>query len=465
MVEPRFAHLQDTREIHQGELWLTKRSPTFPEPRPGFAPSQPQLVVILSPDDVNNDPDSLDIRVALLSAQVAQASELDLKLDLSQDVQFDQPDDRAVLAQDQIIELWNDQGMLKVNLDCRLGLCSARVQGRIKQVLRWSYGVEPCAEVPSWVGRPIADEDDPRLRFQDQEREATRCLRDPVEQFYRLLMADEDEETEEESALDTTEEAEDRAAFEAWQEEILRENYERDERLSRFVRDYLRPEDLAILRGPCPDTPTFVAYQQGDLPVERAEEIQQHVVFCRACLEELVALGRADAVDYDPERDYETQGELSPALRQELFGTRMLTAVTVLVAAIAWQRRQRRATLGPESGEEREGEEREAEFTVPWPGLEGVPGIAPRLTVRCRQRGEETRVDFGLERREHEALPPDFRVELVLRRSHPRYGLRESVKVQLTAPDAWAETVHLHNVVNRETWELEGQWHRATNGG
>lgn len=142
---------------------------------------------------------------------------------------------------------------------------------------------------------------------------------------------------------------------------------------------------------------------------------------------------------------------------------RMLAAVTVLVAVIRLQelswRRQTRAVLGTESGEERE-----AEFTVPCPGLEGVPGIAPSLTVRCRRRGEETQVDFWLERREHEALPPDFRVELVLRRSHPRYGSLEPVKVQLTAPEAWAEPVHLQNVVNRETWQLDGQWLRATNG-
>lgn len=316
MVELRFAHLQDTREMHQGELWLTKETPTFPEPRPDLAPSQPLVVVILSPDDVNNDPDSLDIQVAPLSAQVTEASALDLKLDLSQDVQFDHPDDRAVMAQDQIIELWNDQSLLKINLDRRLGLCSELVKDRIKQVLRWSYGVESCAEVPAWVSRPIADADDPRLRFQDQERETTRYLRDSVEQLYRLLMADEEEESEEESVPDTTEEAEDRAAFDAWQEEILRENYERDERLSRFLRDNLGPEELAVLRGPCPDTPTFVAYQQGDLPVERAEAIQQHVVFCRACLEELVALGWADEVDYDPERDYAAVA-LPPALRQE----------------------------------------------------------------------------------------------------------------------------------------------------
>jgi hypothetical protein len=143
---------------------------------------------------------------------------------------------------------------------------------------------------------------------------------------------------------------------------------------------------------------------------------------------------------------------------------RMLAVVTVLIAVIrvqelAWRWRTR-AVLGTESGEERE-----AEFTVPCPGLEGVSGIAPSLTVRCRRRGEETQVDFWLERREHEALPPDFRVELVLRRSHPRYGPLEPVKVQLTAPEAWAGTVHLQNVVNRETWELEGQWLRATNGG
>jgi hypothetical protein len=319
MADPRFAHLRDEREIQQGELWLTKSTPTFPSTPPARAPSQPRVVVILSPNDVNKALDSFDIRVAPLAEQVEQASELDLKLDLSQDAAFDSPAHRDWLAQSQIIELWNDQNMLKVNLDRRLGHCTASIQDRIKQVLRWSYGVEPCPAVPSWVGTPITEPEDARLRFQDQEREATRFLRDPVEQLYRLVAADESEETEAEFALDEREEAEYIAAFAAWQEEIRRENQARDERLNRFLRESLRPDELAALKGSCPDTQTLVAYQEGTLPIAQADELQRHVVFCRSCLEEVVALGRAAEIDYDPERDYDPVA-LSQQLRQKLFG-------------------------------------------------------------------------------------------------------------------------------------------------
>lgn len=335
MADPRFAHLRDEREIHQGELWLTKSTPTFPSTPPARAPSQPRVVVILSPNDVNQALDSCDILVAPLSEQGEQASELDLKLDLSQDAAFDSPAQWDLLAQHQIMELWNDQNMLKVNLDRRLGHCTVSIQNRIKQVLRWSYGVEPCPEVPSWVGMPITEPEDTRLRFQEQERDATRFLREPVEQLYLLLAEDESEETEEEFSLDTREEAEYVAAFEAWQEDLLRENHARDERLSRFLRESLRPDELAALKGSCPDTKTFLEYQEGALPLEQADELQRHVVFCRSCLEDVVALGHADEIDYDSERVYAAALALPQALKQELFPPGLKDRIAAQIARAA----------------------------------------------------------------------------------------------------------------------------------
>lgn len=333
MTALRFDPLRDEREMHQGELWVTKGPPTFPASPSVPAPHQPRVVVILSPDDLHNAPHHLDVRVAPLSPQVDQASAFDLQLDVPEDVTIDSPEDQDMLAPHQMIELWNDQSMLKIHLDRRLGICTESVQDRIKQVLRWNYGVELCQATPPWVGKPIEEQADARLRFQEQEREATRFLREPVEQLYRLLAEDESEEMGEAISADAGEEAEDIVAFEAWQEEFLREHQEGDERLSRFLRERLPADALAVLKGPCPDTPTFVAYQEGALPIGQAEEIQRHVVFCRACLEELVALGRADEVDDDPTRDYAVQVNLPPALRQELFGHLAEPVVTELLAA------------------------------------------------------------------------------------------------------------------------------------
>jgi len=258
--------------------------------------------------------------VAPLSEQVGQASSLDLKLDLLKDVMLDRSGDRDTLAKLQILEMWNDQGMLKVNLDRRLGFCTEDVKERMKQILRWSYGVEPYQEGQPWVGRPIEGKDDPRLRFQEQELEATRFLREPVEQLYRLLEEGENKEIEEESSLDTREMEEYIEFFEAWQEEIFRDNQMRDERLSQHLRENFLPAEFEVLKGSCPDTSTLVDYQEGNLPFEHMEEIRRHVVFCRSCLEGIVALGQVDEVEYDPERDYSAQVELPQELKQEFFG-------------------------------------------------------------------------------------------------------------------------------------------------
>ena len=93
---------------------------------------------------------------------------------------------------------------------------------------------------------------------------------------------------------------EERVLFDAWQEEICREGEEAERVLKPYLQKYLPKDALVVLAGPCPDTPTFVAYQEGRLsPLEADEITTRHVVFCRSCLEELEILRRADEVEYE----------------------------------------------------------------------------------------------------------------------------------------------------------------------
>jgi hypothetical protein len=332
MAERRFDHLRDARAILPGEVWQTKEVAIYPASEAQPIPIGQRFVVILSPDDVSSDPDSFDIRVSPLSTQVEQASELDLKLDMDADVVFDRPADRGALARYQILELWNDQSMLKINLDHRLGRCTDAIQSRIKQVLRWCYGLEAHPGDVVWVGSFIEGAEDPRLRFQEQELEATRGLQAPVEQLFQLMEDEESEEAAADIIIDDAELAEYTAAVEAWQEESLQAHQEENERLRRFLRENFDPIAFKEFIGPCPETSRFVMYQEGDLSVEDTVEIQQHVLFCRSCLEALVALGRADEVDDDPTQDDIARAELPPALGQVLFEHVPVEAMMDLIA-------------------------------------------------------------------------------------------------------------------------------------
>lgn len=103
------------------------------------------------------------------------------------------------------------------------------------------------------------------------------------------------------------------ATYLAWQEEICQEGEEAGKVIIPLLKSITREEILSFA-GPCPDMPMLVAYQEGNLALQRTQEINRHEVFCRSCGEEVAMFGRADDVDYDPERDYDPHAVPPPPL-------------------------------------------------------------------------------------------------------------------------------------------------------
>jgi hypothetical protein len=62
------------------------------------------------------------------------------------------------------------------------------------------------------------------------------------------------------------------------------------ESLSEQERDFINY--LRTARGPCPDDETWLAFQQGTLPPDQAEEVQAHVHLCGTCQADLQVLKR-----------------------------------------------------------------------------------------------------------------------------------------------------------------------------
>lgn len=157
------------QRVEVGEVWSTTRNPRLPSGEVLEEVKSMRNVVILLDDEDAYDQRYPDIRVAPVSTETQYACDEDLILS-----GVENP-----LGKEIMIELWNSQPMLKMNLDRCLGKLS---DGTIEQLNRlnqkvWGQEVDLEGII---TGLSAIDSGDPRLAFQEREIEETGYLRGPA---------------------------------------------------------------------------------------------------------------------------------------------------------------------------------------------------------------------------------------------------------------------------------------------
>ncbi|HIE29644.1 TPA: hypothetical protein EYP66_20430 [Candidatus Poribacteria bacterium] len=178
-----------SKKAELGEIWATKSEPCLPGGKVLEKVESPRDVVILLDDKDAYDRRYPDVRVAPISTETQNASNRDLILESKENP----------LGKRIMIELWNSQPMLKMNLAHRLSKLSEEVIEQLDRLNQKVWGFEVSTEGIK-TGPSIIDINDPRLIFQENEIEATRYLRGPANYLLELW---EQEAEEEESILDS----------------------------------------------------------------------------------------------------------------------------------------------------------------------------------------------------------------------------------------------------------------------
>jgi len=152
-----------------GEVWTTKDKPLLPDGSTMEKISDPRCVVIILDDEDAYDPRFPDIRVAPISTEIEYACNHDLILSA----------DENPLKKRIMIELWNSQPMLKMNLGEFLGKLSESVIDKLVRLDQNLWGMNDNVEGIE-TGEPIVEPSDERLAFQKREVEATSYISSPV---------------------------------------------------------------------------------------------------------------------------------------------------------------------------------------------------------------------------------------------------------------------------------------------
>jgi len=170
-----------------GQVWLTKTNFIVPMGNRGFReenrPGLGRAVLVLSSPSDSLSTGFPAIQVAPLSDEVHYATDLDLLL----------PEETNPLGYKAMIEFWNINPMLAINLRQFVG--EFKNPGLLKQIkLMWKQAVgikvaySEIKKVPT--GDIVFSPKDPRVQFRQREIESTAYLREPVEALIELAEAE-----------------------------------------------------------------------------------------------------------------------------------------------------------------------------------------------------------------------------------------------------------------------------------
>lgn len=152
-----------------GAVWSTKPEPLVPDGNGVGRVDSPRCVVIILDDKDAYDPRFPEIRIAPISTELEYACDADLILSAN-----DNP-----LGEKIMIELWNSQPMLRINLDRCLGELSEGAISKLSRLNRSLWGIHESIEDVE-TGEPIEDVSDDRADFHEREAKATAYLSAPV---------------------------------------------------------------------------------------------------------------------------------------------------------------------------------------------------------------------------------------------------------------------------------------------
>lgn len=165
---------QNTK-VAVGEIWSTKGEPCLPGGGSLKKVKSPMHVVILLDDKDAYDRRYPNIRVAPISSEIHNASDYDLIIENT----------GSSLGQRIMIELWNSQPMLKMNLGQCLGRLSDKSIEQLGRLNRKFWMQKGNAEEAK-TGESITAPDDPRMKFQEREIQMTSYLSEPVDYLIEL---------------------------------------------------------------------------------------------------------------------------------------------------------------------------------------------------------------------------------------------------------------------------------------
>jgi len=140
-----------------------------------------RLVYVLSPDDVCQNQEEADIRVALVSHCVDAAGELDIVVELEKDAECDEV--YKNLYGRLMVECWNDFGIFKTQLWQEVAQCNDSICEGVKTTLRKAYN-----------GNSDDTTNDSREGFRTLELMIASNLARPVHQHYYELASNDDGE-------------------------------------------------------------------------------------------------------------------------------------------------------------------------------------------------------------------------------------------------------------------------------